>query len=253
MMPFQVPAPTRYDLNFTLFDIPIRVHPLFWLLTLIIGSLGGSISAIVIWVAVVFVSILVHELGHSLTMRYFGQESYIVLYSFGGLAVPVRSLWGDSAGLTRFQQILIALAGPGAGFLLALAVVVVGVLAGGDISFGLAFGFIPFPFILMPGSGFLVSILQTMVGSLLWVNIFWGLLNLIPVFPLDGGHVATHLFALADPNDGQRKALWLSAITGGLMALLGFFVMGSLYMAFLFGMLAFQSYQMVGGGGRRLL
>ena len=43
------------------------------------------------WISVMFVSILVHELGHSLVMRYFGQSSHIVLYMLGGLAIPDSS------------------------------------------------------------------------------------------------------------------------------------------------------------------
>jgi stage IV sporulation protein FB len=83
------------------------------------------------------------------------------------------------------------------------------------------------------------------VTLLLWVNIFWGLINLMPVQPLDGGNVARNLFLHYDPLDGVRKALWLSVITGALLALLGLFAFRSIYMALLFGLLAYQSYQSV--------
>jgi membrane-associated protease RseP (regulator of RpoE activity) len=78
---------------------------------------------------------------------------------------------------------------------------------------------------------------------MLWVNVFWGLINLLPVFPLDGGQVARNVLIQYDPFDGARKSLWLSVITGGLMALVGLVFFRSIYMAFLFGLLAFQSYQ----------
>jgi L-cystine uptake protein TcyP (sodium:dicarboxylate symporter family) len=46
-----------------------------------------------------------------------------------------------------------------------------------------------------------------------------------------------------DPWDGARKALWVSVVAGGFIALLGVVVMRSVYVALLFAILAFQSYQ----------
>ena len=67
------PPRTGGDLNFQLFGIPVRVHPLFWLIAVLLGISGDPQPAeILLWVVAVFVSILVHELGHALTMRAFG-------------------------------------------------------------------------------------------------------------------------------------------------------------------------------------
>ena len=41
-----------------------------------------------IWVFVIFISILVHEFGHALTACYFGQKPRIELVAFGGLTYP---------------------------------------------------------------------------------------------------------------------------------------------------------------------
>ena len=81
------------------------------------------------------------------------------------------------------------------------------------------------------------------VTELLWVNIFWGVFNLMPVYPLDGGSVTRNVLLQVDPADGVRKSLWVSVIAGALIALIAFFFLRSLYMAVLFGFLAFQSYQ----------
>ena len=70
----------------------------------------------------------------------------------------------------------------------------------------------------------------------------------LPVYPLDGGNVSRNLLLQADPVDGVRKSLWISVIAGGLVALAGFFFFRSIYMAVLFGLLAFQSYQSLQGG-----
>ncbi len=244
MLLFQVPPPTRYDLNFRLAGFPVRVHPLFWLIAVLLGYSSGNILQILIWVLVVFVSILIHELGHALAFRRYGLSSQIVLHFAGGLTIPESTLWGSrwaNVALGPNQNIFISLAGPGAGFLFAALVIVAVVLVGGSIITTRLLGFIPFPgFAVLPFGGNLLSLFVT---SLLWVNLFWGIINLLPVYPLDGGNVARNTLLQVDPVDGVRKSLWLSVIAGVLIALVAFFFLRSLYMAVLFGFLAFQSYQ----------
>ena len=248
MFLFQVPPPTRYDLNFAIVGIPVRVHPLFWLIAVLLGSSSNDLLQILIWVLVVFVSILIHELGHALAFRRYGQDSYIVLHFAGGLTIPESVAWGSGwANVTRTpnQQIFISLAGPFAGFLFAGFVIAGVVILGGDVLTSRLFGLISLPAAaLIPFGGRVLSVLVTL---LLWVNVFWGLINLLPVFPLDGGSVARNILVQYDPLDGVRKSLWISVITGGLVALAGLLLLGSIYMALLFGFLAFQSYQSLQG------
>ena len=244
MLLFQVPPPTRYDLRFNLAGFPVRVHPLFWLIAILLGYSSGNILQILIWVLVVFISILVHELGHALAFRRYGLSSQIILHFAGGLTVPESTLWGSrwaNVALGPNQNIFISLAGPGAGFLLAALVIAGVLLLGGSIITTRLLGFIPMPgFALLPFGG---NLLNMFVTALLWVNIFWGVINLLPVYPLDGGNVTRNVLLQADPVDGVRKSLWVSVIAGALIALIAFFVLRSLYMAVLFGFLAFQSYQ----------
>lgn len=244
MLIFQPPPPTHYDLNFTLAGFPVRVHPLFWLIAVLLGYASGDILQILIWVLVVFISILVHELGHALAFRRYGLSSQIILHFAGGLTVPEATYWGSrwaNVALGPNQNILISLAGPGAGFLFA-GLVLAGVLvSGGSVITTRLLGFIPVPgFAVLPFGGNILSLFAT---SLLWVNIFWGFINLMPVYPLDGGSVTRNILLQADPVDGVRKSLWVSVIAGALIALAAFFLLRSLYMAILFGFLAFQSYQ----------
>ena len=244
MLLFQPPPPTRYDLRFNLAGFPVRVHPLFWLIALLLGSASGDFLQILIWVLVVFVSILVHELGHALAFRRYGLSSQIILHFSGGLTVPESTLWGNqwaNVALGPNEQIFISVAGPGAGFLFAALIIVGVIVSGGSIITTMLFGIIPLPATaLLPFGGRIINMLVT---ALLWVNIFWGLINLMPVYPLDGGNVARYILLQVDPVDGIRKSLWVSVITGGLIALGAFFLLRSVYMAFLFGFLAFQSYQ----------
>lgn len=88
------PPPTRYDLRFTLVGVPTRVHPLFRILAVFFGGFAPDPVRLLIWVAGVFVSILIHELGHALAMRRCGQPSQIVLHLMGGLTVRLGALRG---------------------------------------------------------------------------------------------------------------------------------------------------------------
>jgi Zn-dependent protease len=243
MLLLQEPPPTRYDLRFSLAGFPVRVHPGFWLVTLLFGSTTGNLASLLVWIPVVFISILVHEFGHALAMRRFGRPSHIVLYLGGGLTVPDSIAWGyrqADVSLTIDQEIAVSLAGPGAGFALIALLLAAVKLAGGQLGLGFLFGFLPYPLAQLPAAGWLGSLV---IGSLLWVNIFWGLINLAPVYPLDGGQVARYAWLKSDPWDGVRKSLWLSTIAGAIVALGGLVLLQSLYIALLFGLLAFQSYQ----------
>lgn len=242
---FRVPPSSPYDLNFTILGFPVRVSPWFWLIAVLFGLGTRSVQGVVIWVAVVFVSILIHEMGHGLVMRRFGVDSQLILYSFGGLAVPMSSRWGGSSTRTPVEQILISLGGPFAGFLLAGLVVLSAIASGGIVQVNWLLFVIPIPSVLVPGG----LIVNQIVGAMLWVNIFWGLINLLPVLPLDGGRVSQSLFVMADPWEGPRKALWLSIIVGAVVAVLSFVLLNSIYMAFLFGILALQSYALLQGRG----
>src|SRR5579859_6601187 len=104
-------APTPFDLNFSLFGIPVRVHPLFWVVMAVLGWSAREPKLIFLFVVCAFVSVLIHELGHALTAKFFGSQPHIVLYAFGGYAAH-QPIWGKSTGRT----ILILIAGPGAGF-----------------------------------------------------------------------------------------------------------------------------------------
>ena len=252
------PGQTAYDLHFKVLGFPVRVHPLFWLLGLILGFNVEQPIVVLIAICVAFVSILVHELGHSLMMRRFGRESHIVLYIMGGLAIEGN---GSSFGgfrsrgsRTTYEQVLISAAGPAAGFVLAAIVVAVLYAMGGRIV--TSPGLIPMPVPILGDD--LEEIAQNynlmvMFHLLLQFNIMWGLLNLLPVFPLDGGQIAQAVMVAKDPWRGLARSLWLSVFTGAIVAVVGGLILQNLLMAMLFGSMAYSSYlalQQIGGGGR---
>lgn len=235
------PERTRYDVNFRVLGFPVRVHPFFWIGTLVLGSnaLQEGTLYLLIWVAAVFVSILVHELGHALAFRRFWVESHVVLYVFGGLAVP----WTRVSG--RWRRVAVALAGPFAGFLLC------GLVYGSNQVYPWA------------GRG-QHPLLNETYRVLFWINLFWGVVNLLPVFPLDGGQVSQEVCEGLWRRRGPRVALWISFAVavliavyslaceyerrnpGGPLAELPVYLRAlGVWSAILFAMLAAQSYQLL--------
>jgi len=231
---FSEPPRTGFDLNFSLFGVPVRIHPLFWLIMLLLGRPDTPQQALV-WIAAASLSILVHEFGHVAAIAYYGARSHIVLHGFGGLAIQDTAWRRDPK-----SQIIISLAGPAAGFLLAGAILLGLQLANRLTEFSIGgssivvFDFDP--------SGMLY--LDLLTWYLLFANIFWGLLNLLPVFPLDGGQATAALLQINDPRDGMRKALMLSIGVAALMLIYGF-MNGWGITAFFFGFMAYQNYQLL--------
>ncbi len=246
------PPPSPGDLHFRVLGIPVRIHPFFWLAAVMLGfNAGGGTppAELLIWVAVVFASILVHEMGHALAQRHFGGHPWITLHAIGGLASC------DDCDRRPSSQILISLAGPAAGFLFAALVAVLMRLGGQFIGWTWA-SEIPFDlagitearaFSLLGGrlywEPFASPHANSLVGDLLQVNILWGLINLLPVYPLDGGRVSRELCTLRRPRTGIILSLRISVAVGALMALAGLLVWNSFFTALMFGYLAFESYR----------
>jgi stage IV sporulation protein FB len=259
------PPRTQFDLNFQVLGFPVRIHPLFWLVGIIMGFDGSSGGiTIVIWLFAVFVSILIHELGHALMIRRFGRDAHIVLYAMGGLAIEGRpqgnfgSPWSfesyspyQARPRTPYEQVLISAAGPGIQLLLAAAIIALLQVTGSQVRLNLDY-ILPFPQI-RPG-GFLAENenLQRLAGSMLYINIFWAIVNLLPVLPLDGGQIALQFLVQQDPWAGMQRALWLSVFTGGAMGLFSLVVLHAPLMMMLFASLAVSSYlSLQQSGGHR--
>ena len=214
-MIFASAAPTPYDLRFDLFGFPVRVHPAFWLIAFILGAQLPPKFA-VIWVGVVFLSVLVHELGHALLQRWFGGRPEIVLYGLGGYAMA------SGMNLNWWRAIVVAFAGPLAGFLLAAA----------SYAFAMAM------------SGRANLMLGTTLDFLVLVNVFWGIINLLPIWPLDGGHISRELLVrFLVPSKGIVVSLMVSIACAVMAGCLIVYWSKSLWNALLFGFLAYQSYQ----------
>lgn len=191
---------------------------------------------ILLWIIVLLVSILVHELGHALTSRKMtGVTPSIKLWGMGGLAYP-------NTQLTQKQSFWVTWAGPlaGLGFfglIVLTCCTIYGIAVGTDLTM----------FLLFPSTGInreTFTVLAEMnkpvwfmLNKLLWVNLWWSLINLLPVFPLDGGQI------YASIERSPKKVLIVGIVTGALVAIAGFFILHRIFIAILFGYLAFQNYK----------
>jgi membrane-associated protease RseP (regulator of RpoE activity) len=259
------PQHTPYDLHFSVFGFPVRVHPWFWVMGLFFGFNAHQPIMVLIAIFVIFVSVLIHELGHALMMRRFGREAHVVLYGLGGLAIEGGgSSFGSFGGFrsrgsrTTAEQVLISAAGPGAGYVLAAVTIAILYALGGHIEWQPLVGLFPIP---IPHAHLGENLgaardnlnLRIFLDMILWFNVVWGTVNLLPVFPLDGGQIAQSLMVASDPWGGLVRSLWLSIITGVGMAIVGYVGFQSVFIALLFLSLAYSNYvalQQVGGGGR---
>lgn len=194
--------------------LSISIHPFFWLFAGVIGwllsfSLVGTIS----WIIVILLSVLIHELGHALTALSFGQEAAIRLEMFGGVTMrrgPKLSLWKD---------FLITLDGPLAGLCLALL------------------SWILLKYVADPK-----SVLHGTLEIFLFVNVFWTIVNLIPILPLDGGHLLRIILEAFVGYRATSLSLLIGLILGVVIAV-GSFVVGYWILGMLFMILSFESYR----------
>lgn len=224
------PGTTQYDLRFSVLGIPVRVHPMFWLIGLLLGSATPQLSLVAIWIGCLFVSILVHELGHALAARSFGWSPDIVLHGFGGFA-----RYSPGYGYTRGRAIWITFAGPLAGF--GLFAIVYAIHRGIDFAFE---GQQSWAMTLVSGSAW--PSIRFAITQLEWINLFWGLFNLLPVFPLDGGQICAELLNARTVHSGRVRAHQIGMMTAGLVAMF-FLSSNRLFGGLMFGSLAYQNYQ----------
>ncbi len=193
--------------------IPVTIYPTFWLFAGLIGYINSmSFIGTLIWVGIIFVSVLFHEYGHALTAALFGQTPRIELVALGGLT------YHNGQKLSFWKQFFIVLNGPIFGFLLAILATIL---------------------LQVP------ALAQGMTGSILtltrMVNLFWTIINLLPVMPLDGGQLLRIVLEGIFGVKGFKYAIVTSMLLSLGISIFFFIAQGFLIGA-LFFLLAFQSY-----------
>ncbi len=206
-------------LRFRIGGIPVEIHPLFWVATLALAHdrLFEPLH-LSSWVLVVSVSILVHEMGHALALRRLGHRPGVELGAMGGMT------WAASrTGLTPLADILVSLAGPIAGFMIGVPLTVLGWLFPGLYS---------------------LPVFGVFYADIVFVNVWWGLLNLLPILPLDGGHVMRAWLRRSWPSVATARSLQVSAGVAAIVAIVAF-LRGDSFLAVAAGALAAYNFNAV--------
>ena len=217
--------PSLPGLRFRLFGFPVTIGVDFLLITLLIGLQARPGIYILEWVAVVAVSILIHELGHAFALSTYSIRPEIRLWGMGGLTI-------SGFVLPPRKSILVSLAGPLVGIPVAIAVMV-----------------------LRPWLPANETLLVT-ADDLIFVNLWWGILNLLPIAGLDGGNIVTNLFLAALGQRGRTPGLAVVGLCSFAIAIGAVFI-GFVYLTVVilfFGLFNPEPYlalwRIAGGGAR---
>ncbi|MCC6125172.1 MAG: hypothetical protein IT426_09440 [Pirellulales bacterium] len=225
-------------MNFSLLGMPVRISPWFWVLAVMLGMRLKDPALLLIWVIAVFISILWHEMGHALVIRAFGFRPWITLHGMGGLASYDPARHRRFVGVTSWEQIAISLAGPGAGFL--LAALLAGILRAAGFGEHL---FFERPFYLPVVEELPNVRLEFLLNKVFFLCVAWGLVNLLPVYPLDGGQIARELFLRCNLRDGIRQSLRLSIASAVLFGIYAAAKWEDYFVLLWFGFIAYENYR----------
>ena len=179
----------------SVFGFPVYAQPTFlvlialWVLPDVRTAQG--LSQGLIGALIMTLSILLHELGHALAYRLFGEpNATIVLWGLGGLT------YGRKPG-RPWQDIVISLAGPFFGFVLGMASLWASVAFGRRLDPRLA----------------------DVLGLLVFINLFWTVVNVLPIHPMDGGQALRTLLVSWKGLAGLKASLVISIATAVLAGL----------------------------------
>jgi stage IV sporulation protein FB len=213
--------------HFRIFGVPVRVEPFFIIVAVLMGFDLEPLWLVAAWTVLVFVSVLVHELGHAFTFRLAGQRSAVVLHAFGGFTIPTGQ---GRRALSKPWSITVSLAGVAAQLLL--------LWLPARLLKDSAWGTDQFLdwFVYHPGEGFnwwpILYLLQ-------FISLWWALFNLLPIRPLDGGHVIQDIVGF----ENACKVSIATAVVAAIVALRYWPLGSGLFVAIFFGLFAFLNYR----------
>ena len=203
-------------LRFPLLSVPVSIHWSF-LFVAVFGLGVYSGWEIAAWTGAVLVAVLLHESGHAFTAKAFGAAPVsITLFALGGY-----TSWAATRTL-----------GPGRRFIISAAGSAVGIAAGlGVIGLSRAGAFDSLP-----------DLAFVFLESFVWAGLVWGILNWIPILPLDGGHMLQHALEIFTPTKAAPIARWISVVTGVAAAGAAFYY-GETFLAIFVAMITFMGFR----------
>jgi len=222
-----------YFIYFRFLGFPVTIHPFFWLIAVLIGmphqinNMADALIRVAVWVAAVFIAIMVHELGHALVFRYvFHVNASITLHGMGGYAAPSHPPHRKRGWRGFWSFILLYSAGVGSGFVLAaLAYLILNVIPP-----------------LTAENNVVVMRISDWLEFIIGIGVVWGIFNLLPVFPFDGGQIAREVCCAVMPRRGHRVSLYLSMTCAMVLAMLAV-QYRQFFLTIIFGYFAYRNYQ----------
>lgn len=178
-------------------------------------------------VGIILASVIVHEIAHALAALFSGSApKSIVLLPLGGIPqFDETQQIAKPGGAPWKREIRIAAAGPIANFLIAFVA--------GSILLAVA------PEIQLWAKPWVIS--SNLPRSVVWVNVWLGLFNLLPAYPMDGGRVLRAIFSrTVDSVQATRRAVSIGQTIATLLMVLGMFVNVWLIMIGIFLFIAAQ-------------
>ncbi len=195
-----------------------------------VGVLFANLWRGIPYAAAIMLILVPHEMGHYLMMRrqqivaslpYFIPAPLISPFGTFGAAIQLRETLKN-----RRKLLDVGAAGPIAGFIFAVPILIIGLATSPVVEMSGPVGFVEGNSILYAFSKFLVfgevlpaggrDVLLNQLAWAGWTGLFVTAINMIPLGQLDGGHVLYSLF-----GDSARKLYWPLL---GVMVLLTLFV-----------------------------
>ena len=199
-----------------LFGIEIRIHFTFFFLLVFVWTTeaaaqdaSAALRGLGL-VGIIFGSVVLHELGHALVARSLGiSPKGIILLPIGGITILDEAHAVPDPMAAWKRDIRVAIAGPLVNLLLAAA---------GAIT--LLAVFPKFSLLARP----LMSS-NALLRSMVWANLYLGLFNLLPAYPMDGGRVLRALFSRRmDPVMATQRAVRIGNVFSILFMMVGMLV-----------------------------
>jgi len=199
-----------------LFGVEIRIHLTFFFLLLFSLGMekatqdGAAAMRVFGLVGIIFGSVVLHELGHALVARGSGVPAKgIILLPIGGVTILDEAHAIPDPINAWKRDIRIAMAGPLVNLFIAgiSALILLSVVPG-------------FPLLAKP----LVDS-SALLRSLVWANVYLGLFNLLPAYPMDGGRVLRALFTRRmDLVQATQRAVRIGNVFSILFMMVGMLV-----------------------------
>lgn len=217
-----------------IFGTEIRLHLTFFFLLLFVWGTEGksqdpnaALRGLGL-VGIIFGSVILHELGHALVARRAGiPAKSIILLPIGGVTILDEAQVPAEPRNTWKRDVWIAIAGPVMNLALAgaSAIILIAVIPGFQLM-----GHPP-----MHSSALLRSIV--------WVNLYIGLFNLLPAYPMDGGRVLRAFFSRhADMMQATQRAVHIGHVFSALFIMVGALI--SNYWLVMVGLFLFMGAQL---------